>query len=187
MSTVKILLQSVFSVNANFMTLDIKDFYLMTRLPRSEYIRIALKFLSQKVLDKHNLHQFIHNNSVLFEVIKSMYGLPHAGKIAHDVLIERLASHGYHQTGTNCLFRHVSNGVAFVLVVDDFGVKFQDLSGAEDLIRCLQLYYTLTIKKDATKFLELTIVKFAFPLLELYPRLSSNVPQIQLLSLDLPQ
>ena len=67
MPTVKILLQSVVSDNANFMTLDIKDFYLMTPLPRPEYIRIPLKFLSQKVLDKHNLQQFVHNNSVLFE------------------------------------------------------------------------------------------------------------------------
>ena len=41
-STVKLLLQSVVSDNANFMTLDIKDFYLMTPLPRSEYIRIPL-------------------------------------------------------------------------------------------------------------------------------------------------
>jgi hypothetical protein len=155
--TIKILLQSVVSDNARFMTLDIKDFYLMTPLPRSEYIRIPLKFLSQKVLDKHHLHQYIHNNSVLFEVTKSMYGLPHAGKIAQDVLVERLAAHGYHQTGTICLFRHSSNGVAFALVVDDFGVKFQNLAGAEDLIRCLQLYYTLTIKMDATKYLGLTI------------------------------
>ena len=34
------------------------------------------------------------------------------------------------------------NGVAFALIFD-----------AEDLIRCLQLYYTLTIKMDATKLL----------------------------------
>eukprot|EP01035_Chromulina_nebulosa_P069336 gene69336-biopygen23604 len=86
-----------------------------------------------------------------------MYGLPHAGKIAQDNLIARLATHGYLQTGTTCLFRHITNGVAFTLVVDDFGVKFQDPAGADDLIRCLQLYYTLTIKKNATKYLGLTI------------------------------
>jgi len=145
------------SDNANFMTLDIKDFYLMTPLPRSEYIRIPQKFLSAQILAKHSLRPFLFNKSVLFEVTKSMYGLPHAGKIAQDSLVARLATHGYLQTGTTCLFRHVNNGVAFALVVDDFGVKFQDSVGADDLIRCLQLYYTLTIKKDATKFLGLTI------------------------------
>ena len=100
LSTVKILLQSVVSDNANFMTLDIKDFNLMTPLPRSEYIRIPLKFLSDTILAKHSLRPFILNNSVLFEVTKSMYGLPHAAKIAQDSLIARLATHGYLQTNT---------------------------------------------------------------------------------------
>ena len=40
--TVKTLLQSVVSDSANFMTLNIKDFYPMTPLLRSEYIRIPL-------------------------------------------------------------------------------------------------------------------------------------------------
>ena len=47
--------------------------------------------------------------------------------------------------------------VLFTLVVDDFGVKFKDPAAADDLVRCLQLYYTLTVKKNATKFLGLTI------------------------------
>jgi hypothetical protein len=74
LSTVKILLQSVVSDNADWMTLDIKDFYLMTPLPRPEYIRVPLKFLSPKILTQHSLQQFLHNNSILFEVTKSMYG-----------------------------------------------------------------------------------------------------------------
>ena len=129
----------------------------MTPLPRPEYIRIPLKFLSPKIIAQHHLQPFVHNTSVLFEVTKSMYGLPHAGKIAQDVLIGRLATHGYLQTGTTCLFRHVTNGVAFALVVDDFAVKFKDLASADHLIACLELYYKLTIKKNATKYLGLTI------------------------------
>ena len=116
-----------------------------------------MKFLSPKILTQHNLQQFLHNNSILFEVTKSMYGLPHAGKIAQDVLIGRLAKHGYLQTGTTCLFRHVTNGVAFALVVDDFAVKFKDLVSADHLIACLELFYKLTIKRNATKYLGLTI------------------------------
>jgi hypothetical protein len=91
------------------------------------------------------------------EVNKSIYGFPHAGRIAQDVLIERLATHGYHQTGTTCLFRHDTNGVALTLVVDDVGMKFKDPAAADDLIRCLQLYYTLTIKSNATRFVGLAI------------------------------
>jgi hypothetical protein len=84
-----------------------------------------------------------------------MYGLPHSGKIVQDVLIGRLATHGYLQTGTTCLFRHVTNGVAFSLVVDDFAVKFKDLASADHLIDCLELYDKLTVKKNATKYLGL--------------------------------
>ena len=87
-----------------------------------------------------------------------MYGLSHAGKSAQNVLmIGRLAKHGYLQTGTTCLFRHVTNGVAFALVVDDFAVKFKDLVSADHLIACLELFYKLTIKRNATKYLGLTI------------------------------
>jgi hypothetical protein len=78
MSTVKILLQSVVSDNANFMTLDIKDFYLMTPLPRSEYIRIPIKFLSQKALGKHNLQHFLQLGGILLYYCLAIFftGLP---------------------------------------------------------------------------------------------------------------
>ena len=52
LSAVKILLQSVVSDDANFMTLDIKDFYLLTPLPRPEYLRIPLKFLSDLCISR---------------------------------------------------------------------------------------------------------------------------------------
>ena len=132
----------------------------MTPLPRREYIRIPLKFLAPKILTQHSLLQFLHNNSILFKVTKSMYGLPYAVKIVQDVLIRRLATHGYLQTGTTCLFRHVTNSVAIALVIDDFAIKFKDIVSADHLIACLELYYKLTIKKNATKYLGLTIEVF---------------------------
>ena len=49
MSTVKILLQSVVSDNANFMTLDIKDFYLNNPLTRPEYIKIQVSSIPQAI------------------------------------------------------------------------------------------------------------------------------------------
>ena len=84
MPVVKMLLQSVVSDDAEFMTIDIKDFYLNTELPRSEWMRIPVKFLSAAILDKHNLRPFINDGAVIFEVVKSLYGLPHAGKISQD-------------------------------------------------------------------------------------------------------
>jgi len=157
MPVVKMLLQSVVSDDAEFMTIDIKDFYLNTALPRSEWMRIPVKFISPVILAKYNLHQYIHNGAILFEVVKSLYGLPHAGKISQDALLEHLAAHGYHQTTTTCLFRHENNGVAFTLVVDDFGVKFKNKEAAQHLIDCLKLRYPITINWNATKYLGMTL------------------------------
>ena len=74
MDVVKILLQSTVSDHANWMTADIKDFYLMTPLERPEYIRIPLRQLPQTIIDKYSLQRYIHKDSVLFQVNKGMYG-----------------------------------------------------------------------------------------------------------------
>ena len=41
--------------------------------------------------------------------------------------VAHLAQHGYLQTSASSLFRHVSANILFCLVVDDFGVKYEDI------------------------------------------------------------
>jgi len=136
------------------MTLDIKGFYLAHDMDRPEYIRIPLRFLSDASLDKHNLRTYISNKSILFEVNKTMYGLPQAGRLAQDALLAQLAQHGYHQTQTSMLFRHTDNGTTFSLVVDDFGVKYTNRAGAQHLIDTLQNSgYELSIDWEGRKYL----------------------------------
>jgi hypothetical protein len=74
MDVVKILLNSVVSTDANWLSLDIVDYYLGIPLPRPEYLRIPLRFIPRDVVEKYNLSQFLHNDSILFEVTKGMYG-----------------------------------------------------------------------------------------------------------------
>ena len=76
MSVVKLLLHSVVSDQASWMTLDIKDYYLGTPLLRSEYVRISTRFLPAAVIATHNLLPYLSNQSILFEVSKGMCGLP---------------------------------------------------------------------------------------------------------------
>lgn len=157
MPLVKILLQSVISDGSKWLTIDIKDYYLNTPLPRPEYLRIASKFLPSTVIHQHDLQQFFHNNAILFQVNKGMYGLPQAGLLAQQRLITHLASEGYHQTDTTCLFRHVTNGTVFSLVVDDFGVKYTNMDGVNHLIQTLQALYTITIDWTGSKYLGFSI------------------------------
>ena len=98
------------------------------------------------------------NNSVLFEVNQGMYGLPQAGYLAQQRLIEHLRKHHFHQTDTPCLFRHSTNGTTFALVVDDFGVKYKNKATAEHLIRALQEIYTIKTDWTGAKYIGFTIL-----------------------------
>ena len=100
MPLVKIHLQSVISDASKWLTIDIEDYYLNTPLPRHEYLCIESKFLPSTVIRQHDLQQFVHNNAILLQVNKGMYGPPQAGLLAQQRLITHLASEGYHQTDT---------------------------------------------------------------------------------------
>ena len=158
MEVVKIVLNSVVSDDAHWMTIDIVDYYLNTPLERPEYLRINVKFIPNDVIIKYNLRKYINNKSILFEVNKGMYGLPQAGILAQQRLTKHLAIAGYHQSSNvPCLFRHDTNGISFTLVVDDFGIKFKDKASADHLISTLQELYAITIDWEGKKYLGITI------------------------------
>ena len=54
--TVKLLLNSIVStMGAKFMTINIKDFYLMTPMDRPEYFRIKLELFPQEIIKQYGL------------------------------------------------------------------------------------------------------------------------------------
>jgi hypothetical protein len=147
------------SEHASILTADIKDFYLGTPLDRKEYMRINLKHIPLDVQQKYNIADMVHNDHILMEISKGIYGLPQAGKLAQDRLISHLATHGYIQcVNTPCLFVHTSNGVAFTLVVDDFLIKYKDRSSAEHLLSALRELYVITTDfSDRQKYVGITL------------------------------
>jgi hypothetical protein len=65
---------------------------------------------------------------------------------------------GFHQSKhVPCLFRHDTYDVTFVVVVDDFTVKYSDKSHVQYLIDSLQELYELTIDWDGKKYSGFTI------------------------------
>jgi len=159
LTSTKILINSVLSTpGAKFMTCDIKDFYLNTPMDKFEYMRIPVRDIPATIMDQYNLFDLIHNDHVYVEIRKGMYGLPHAGKIANDRLVQHLATHGYHQAAhTPGLFRHATRPVTFVLVVDDFGVKYIGQEHAQHLLDTLRLSYELTEDWTGSKYCGLTL------------------------------
>jgi hypothetical protein len=159
LTTAKCLFNSVISTpDAEFMTIDVKDFYLNTPMSEFEYIRIPVTTIPDAIMNEYNLWDKIYNGAIYAEVRKGMYGLPQAGKIANDRLVNHLKTYGYHQAKhTHGLFTHETNNVVFTLVVDDFGVKYTSRASAQHLIDALASLYNITTDWTGTTYLGLTI------------------------------
>jgi hypothetical protein len=68
-----------------------------------------------------------------------MYGLPQAGLLTNKLLACRLAKYGYYQTiHTPGLWKHTWQPIQFALVVDDFGIKYEDTKHATHLVAALK-------------------------------------------------
>ena len=76
-------------------------------------------------MDKYNLTEKSHNGYIYDRVTKGMYGLPQAGRIAHDALVKHLDLYGYHPSSKKTgLWKHKSQPINFTLVVNYFEVKY---------------------------------------------------------------
>ena len=69
------------------MSIDLKDFYLNTPMPRSEYMRLKLSDLPDNVIHQYNLRGEVAKYDYIYtEICRGMYGLPAAGIIAQQLL-----------------------------------------------------------------------------------------------------
>lgn len=158
LSTMFILFNAVVSENAEFLTCDIKDYYLGTPMRDKEYMWIPLRYISHASQLKYNVGPLAHKGNVLVEISKGMYGLAQAGRLAQDRLFEHLALHGFIQsTHTDCLFRHKTRNIAFALVVDDFAIKCHNIADAEYFFSILRMLYVITIDYTGSHHLGFTI------------------------------
>ena len=160
MSTIKILLNSVVSTpGGKFCTGDIKDYYLGTPMKDPAYMIISLKQLSMFIIDKFNLHEIAHNNNVMVKIVKGMYGLAQAGRLAQDRLVAHLLAHGYEQSRlVPMLFRHITRPIAFTLIVDDFGIKYTTLTDVEHLFTVLRKIFIITTDMSGEAYIGLHIL-----------------------------
>ena len=100
MLVAKTLFNSVISTpGAKFMTIDISNFYLMTPLPRPEYIQMKISDIPQEIIDEYKLQDIATPDGTIYIVAnKGMYGLPQAGLLANELLEKRLKKKGYYQS-----------------------------------------------------------------------------------------
>ena len=157
MQTVKLLLNATVSEGANLCTLDIKDFYLGSDLEHDEYMWLTRAQVPPDLVERYGSRIIWSGDKTLVRIKKGLYGLPQAGRLAHDKLTKLLAKHGYSTTNTPCLFQHATNGISFTLVVDDFLIKWQDRKTLEHLFSAIREEYKFDVDEEATKYIGMTL------------------------------
>ena len=147
MLVAKLLLNSTISTRgAKFMTMDISNLYLMTPLERPKYIHMKMDDIPDEIIEEYKLHSKADkNNTIYLKATKGMYGLPHGGLIANQLLEKQLNEHGYFQSKlVPSMWTHKTWPIQFSLVVDDFGVKYVGEEHAKHLESVLKEHYKVT-------------------------------------------
>jgi hypothetical protein len=158
--TVELLLNSIISTpNAKFMTLDLKDFYLMTPMKRYKYFCMKLDLFPQDIINEYDLTSKVdHNGNVHCKVRQGMYGLPQAGIIAQELLEEPLKKAGYTQSKlTPGYWKHEWCPISFTLVVDNFGIKYIGKEHVMHLIKVLKEHYKVEEDWEGKQYLGITL------------------------------
>jgi hypothetical protein len=78
------------------MMMDIKNYYVVTPLPRYEYMRIPLSIIPDEIITKFNLWEIWVGGWVYLGIRKGMYGLKQDGILANQLLQQRLAHYDYY-------------------------------------------------------------------------------------------
>ena len=69
-------------------------------MERSEYVRIKLSDIQKEFIEEYNLTQAVQNGWIYFEILRGCYGLPQSGRLANDLLRNRLDKAGYCEAAT---------------------------------------------------------------------------------------
>ena len=119
---------------ARFAFFDVNNFYSDTPLVKPVYVRVRLKNIPQEFIDEYSLLEYESSRWIYFEIIYGCYGIKQSGKLSNDLLRTHLEKEVYYKSSTTLgVWRHKCRPIQFVLIVNDFGVKYVGKQHAEHL------------------------------------------------------
>ena len=117
-------------------------------------MKMKLKIITQEIINQYQLQDLEKDGCVYMKIVKGMPGLKQAARLANEILVYHLSPYGYAPVQhTPSLWKHESNGILFVLVVDDFGIKLTSDSATSHLLQALRDKYQITVDPSGTKCL----------------------------------
>ena len=108
----------------------------------------TIQDIPQEIIDKYKLYELnlVHNGFVFVEIWKALFGLNQSGVLANTQISKVFEKEGYFQSEhTSGLWVHKTRYISFILVMDDFGVKYtkkEDVIHLQSIIK--KLYPTTT-------------------------------------------
>ncbi len=117
----------------------------MARLEHFEYMRMPLTLFPEWIQSQSNMKELAYNKYIHLEMRRAVWGLPQAGILANKRLRQKMAPFGYFRhVNTPGLWYHKSRPISFTLVVDNFGVKYENKDDVDHLVASIKITYTLT-------------------------------------------
>ena len=82
--------------------------------------------IPDEVMEEYNVEQYLDDKGYAYvEITGAIYGLAQSGYLANQQLIKHLAKYDYYPSKqTPGVWHHKTKTIKFILVVDDFGVKY---------------------------------------------------------------
>jgi hypothetical protein len=141
---IKIFFNSVISTaGARFANADLSNFYYNHELKRPEFARVKLSDIPAEIINEYKLNEKVTADGWIYiKCVKTVPGLPQSGSLSHDALEARLNKEGYYKSKiVPALWKHKTRSIQFVLVVDDFGIKYTKKEDLDHLLNTLRAYY----------------------------------------------
>jgi hypothetical protein len=149
----KLLLNSVLSwKGAHFSSINIKNFYLDTPMPKPKYVRIKISDIPDEFIDEYKLTGQDQDGWIYFKICQSCYSLPQAGILANDLLRFHLEAKGFYEAAsTPGLWRHKWQPIQFCIILDSFGVEYVGLEHFNYLLGVLKKFHGVQYNMASNK------------------------------------
>ncbi|KAL7476753.1 hypothetical protein ACHAW6_002589 [Cyclotella cf. meneghiniana] len=131
----------------------------MMTLKHPEFGRVRMSDIPEEIIKEYELEQYVTaDGSVYFRVIWDMYSLPQAGANSYDELKERLYKEGYFKSPlVPTLWKHKTRPTQFVLIVDDFGIKYFAKEDLDHLVDSLKKYYEVKVDPEGRELVKIEL------------------------------
>ena len=131
----------------------------MTPLKITEYIRIHVRDIPDEIITEQKLKEKTDAKGVVYIVAsRGMYGLPQSGTQATELLEKKLNKNCYKQIKfVPGLWKHECRPVKFMVVVDNFGVKYVWGKHAFHFKQTLEEHYKFKTEWYGTRYIVITL------------------------------